>query len=124
MSLLYIRDNYQVPAEKGRRVIYTGDQAEKKGIIVDSKGAYIRVLFDGEKRPVNLHPTWKVEYGEMGELPKMTRSQKRYQDFLSSGFDNFMEYLGYEQELRHAVKCGFRTVYEFRKWLDAEPGVY
>lgn len=95
MSLEYVRKYYGVPAEPGRRVTVNG----KPGIIVRDSGAYIGVNFDGTK-PTDIrpcHPTWMVEYLEMGELPKLTRSQKRYLDYLdcSDCFESFKDYLRY-----------------------------
>lgn len=65
MSLEYIKENYKVPAEIGRKVRFEG---KKEGVIVKPIGGYIGVVFDGDKatnvRP--LHPTWEVEYLGMG----------------------------------------------------------
>ena len=92
-SMEYIRDHYKVPAKIGRLVTVDG----KPGTITGAVNAYIRVLFDkdkpGDSKPC--HPTWKVEYGKMGKIRKMTRSQQRYQEYLDSEDDRtFAEYLG------------------------------
>lgn len=94
MNCEYVRQHYQVPAEIGRRVIMNG----KPGIIAEDHGAHIGVLFDADK-PNNIkpcHPTWKVEYGEMGKVRKMTRSQKRYREYLDVAecYDSFAAWLG------------------------------
>lgn len=60
MSLLNIRKLYGVPARRGVRVAW--DFAGREGSITGSSGTYIRVLLDGDKRPILLHPTWKVRY--------------------------------------------------------------
>lgn len=58
-SLEYVRRTYGVRADKGRRVtIYNG----KDGTIVGGRGHYLRVLVDGDERPITLHPTWRVTY--------------------------------------------------------------
>ena len=91
----YIRNAYKVPAEIGRCVVIDG----KPGIIVRDKGAYIGVVLD--EHPPNrvrpYHPTHLVEYGEMGVVRKMTRSQQRYRDYLkiSDCFESFGDYLKY-----------------------------
>jgi len=91
----YIRTRYGVPAEIGRRVVIDG----KPGIIAQDRGTYIGVVLDEDppNRILPYHPTWLVEYGDMGEVRKMTRSQKRYQDYLEVAdcFEGFMDYLNY-----------------------------
>ncbi len=77
----YIRNTYQVPAEKGRRVRYSGGATPKEGVIVGDTGAHIQVQFDGEDKVSGpFHPTWKMEYLEMGDLPeppkRTTRTRK------------------------------------------------
>ena len=92
MSFEYVCDFYGVPACKGRAVVVNG----QPGVIVEDRGNYIGVNLD-EHKPgviVNCHPTWKVEYGEMREIRKPTRSQQRYQDFLRLDLGiTFGEYL-------------------------------
>lgn len=99
MKLEYIQRTCGVPAEIGRRVKMDG----RPGIIAADRGNYVGVNFDADKPGVikNCHPVWKMEYGEMGTLRPMTRSQKRYQEFLSadSGL-TFFEFLKW----RHANK--------------------
>lgn len=93
----YVREYYGVPAEIGRRVIVDGEP----GIIAEDLGNYIGVLFDKDEpnHILPCHPTWKVEYGEMGTVRKMTRSQKRYRRYLQVAdcFENFKEFLRHEQ---------------------------
>ena len=63
MSLAYIRNYYDVPATKGRRVLFDWPPTEgKEGVIVGSRDAHLRVRFDGEKSATTLHPTWNVVY--------------------------------------------------------------
>lgn len=92
MNFQYIIDYYKVPAAIGRRVVVDG----KPGVIVKDAGNYIGVHFDGEKASSvsPCHPTWRVEYGEMGPLPKVTRSQKRYQRYREYGdsFESFLDF--------------------------------
>jgi len=92
MSCEYVRQHYNVPAVIGRRVVVDG----KPGIIAADRGHYIGVNFDASKPGAiaNAHPTWRVEYGEMGEVRKMTRTQQRYARWLEYGecFDSFLAY--------------------------------
>ncbi len=96
----YIKGRYKVPADINRRVVVDG----KTGIIAKDCGTYIGVNFDDDKPNVisNCHPTWRVEYGEMGKPRKikMTRSQKRYQEYKNSccfeAGDSFAYFLGIE----------------------------
>lgn len=69
----YVKRHYGVPADIGRRVEVDG----KPGIIAADRGHYIGVNFDADKPGVisNCHPTWRVVYGEMGTIRKLTRSQ-------------------------------------------------
>ena len=97
MECEYVRETYGVPACIGRKVTING----KAGIIAEDQGHHIGVLFDSDKPNVILpaHPTWKVEYGEMGKVRQMTRSQKRYQEYLKYGdwANSFAEFLGIVQ---------------------------
>lgn len=93
MACEYAREYYQVPAEIGRAVIVNG----KPGVIAADRGNYIGVNFDEDKPGVisNCHPTWKVEYGGMRGIRKMTRSQERYRDYQDLDMDiTFAEFLG------------------------------
>jgi hypothetical protein len=58
MSMNYIRDTYKVPAKRGTRVIACG----KLGKIIGSRGGYLRIKIDTEKKPLLFHPTWNVVY--------------------------------------------------------------
>lgn len=92
----YVQQYYGVPAEIGRRVIVNGNH----GIIAEDRGHYIGINFDKDKPGVikNCHPTWEVQYLEIGVLRKMTRSQARYQKYLEygEGFNSFREFLKHE----------------------------
>jgi len=60
MSAQYIRDHYQVPAERGGRLTF---DARRTGIIVGFRDGYLRVRFDDTPHHVvTLHPTWRVQY--------------------------------------------------------------
>jgi len=102
MSCEYVRGYYGVPACIGRRVTVNG----KPGIIAEDRGQYIGVNFDehnpGEVCPV--HPTWKVEYGEMGKVRKVTRSQQNYRDYINSDCcETFAEWMGFKPKKQWAV---------------------
>jgi len=91
-GLQYIRDYYKVPAVKGRRVIVYG----KPGVIVGSSGPHLLVNFDEDKSTLfkPCHPTAEVQYGEMGKIRKLSRSQQRYLEYLHSDCgDKFGEWL-------------------------------
>lgn len=93
MSCEYVRQYYDVPAEIGRRVICNG----KPGVIARDMGNHVGILFDHQKPGsiVPAHPTWHMEYLGMGKIRQPTRSQKRYQDFVSSEYPgSFAEWLG------------------------------
>lgn len=92
MAFDYVRQHYNVPAEIGRRVTVNG----RPGVIAADRGHYLGVNFDDDKPGVihNAHPTWKVEYGEMGGVRRMTASQQRYRDYLDNGYaGTFGDYL-------------------------------
>lgn len=89
----YIRTHYGVPAELGRVVEMNG----RRGVIVKDCGNYVGVNFDDDKPHVvsRCHPTWEMQYLGMGEIRKMTRAQKRYQEWKQSETDmSFAEWLG------------------------------
>lgn len=82
----YCKETYGVPNDHGRIVEWNG----RRGIICRSTHHqhYIHVNFDDDK-PMHisyLHPTEPgLKYlEEFGEHRKLTRSQKRYQEYLNS----------------------------------------
>jgi hypothetical protein len=58
MSMEYIRETYNVPAKKGMNVIAQG----RNGVIVGSKGGYLRIKIEGEKNILSFHPVWEMKY--------------------------------------------------------------
>ena len=99
MNCEYVRENYNVPAEIGRIINYKG----RKGVISEDRGNYIGVTFYDEKPGTvsNFHPTTEgMTYEGMGKVRAMTRSQKRYQDYLhsevSESFHEWIKYRMYE----------------------------
>lgn len=84
MNCEYVREYYRVPACINRRVIAYG----KPGMIVKDRGHYIGINLDEDKPGVvnNYHPTDGIEYLGMGEPRKITRAQKRYQEYLDSAY--------------------------------------
>ena len=97
----YVRDTYGVPAEIGRRIRFRGD---KEGVIIKDMGNYIGVNFDSDKPGIAkpLHPTWEVEYLEIGSIRKMTKSQKRYQEYceIRDCFNDFAHFLRWKEYKR------------------------
>ena len=96
MSCEYVREYYGVPARVNMRITYKGEG----GIIWKDGGNYVCVCMDSDKPGVtgNIHPTDEnLKYLEMGEPRKMTRSQRRYQEYLDSCYydagDSFATFL-------------------------------
>ena len=58
MSMQWVRDYYGVPARRGMRVRVDG----RPGVITGATH-HLRVRFDGDRRSLYCHPTWRVEYG-------------------------------------------------------------
>ncbi len=58
----WIRKYYNVPAKRGGRIIYKGSGVPKKGTIKSARKGYLRVLLDGCKHLILLHPTWEIIY--------------------------------------------------------------
>lgn len=58
MSLEWIRQQYNVPAWKGRGIEFDG----KPGRIVGANGPHLRVRIEGYRYPVTCHPTWRIKY--------------------------------------------------------------
>lgn len=98
MSCEYVRDNYKVPAEIGRRVSLD----RKLGVISEDRGHYLGVNFDEDKPGVisTCHPTWKVEYRELGAVRASTKSQQRYARYreYGDGFDSFIDYCRWDSD--------------------------
>lgn len=93
MNCEYIQKHYGVPACIGRRVIAGGEP----GIIAEDRGAHIGVMLDKDK-PTQIHsyhPTDEIVYGKMGHVRQMTRSQKRYREYLELAdcFESFKAFL-------------------------------
>ena len=91
----YVRQAYGVPACIGRGVTVNGRQ----GVIAKDMGAHIGINFDDDEPTAvyAYHPMSKgLEYGEMREVRKLTRSQKRYQEYLDVAecYESFASYLG------------------------------
>lgn len=98
MDCKYVKNYYDVPAEIGRRVVVDG----KPGIIAEDRGHYLGVNFDSDKPGVisHCHPTWKVEYLEMGVVRALTKSQLRYKRYLEYGesFDSFIDFCKWDAD--------------------------
>lgn len=62
MSMSYIRQAYGVPAKRGGRVTYTGNDEPQLGTIKSASNYYLKVLIDGEEIPHTYHPTWAIFY--------------------------------------------------------------
>lgn len=62
MTLDYINSYYRVNAVKGNRVRLTFTLTPTYATITGAHGCYLKVRYDGQKKSVNIHPTWKVEY--------------------------------------------------------------
>jgi hypothetical protein len=99
MELAYIKAYYGRSASINQRVTVDG----KPGIIVADKGHYLGVNFDEDKPSTisNCHPTWRVDYLEMGTARKQTKAQARYQRYLevSDQFDSFLHFLQAEGDV-------------------------
>jgi len=95
MNCEYVRKMYGVPAEIGRRVAYRG----RTGVISKDRGNYVGVTFDDERPGTisNFHPTTEglVYLDEIGTVRPLTRSQRRYRDYVDSEYPgSFPEWLG------------------------------
>jgi hypothetical protein len=70
--------------------------AGKPGVIAADRGHYIGVNFDSDKPGfiINCHPSWKVEYGEIGKIRKPSRYADRYRRYLELGdcFASFIDF--------------------------------
>lgn len=98
MNCQYVREHYGVSATIGRRVVIGG----RPGVIVADRGHYIGVNFDDENPGLihNAHPTSEVEYGEIGTVRKLSKSQQRYRDYLEVAdlFPSFAAFLGVREK--------------------------
>lgn len=62
MSMARVRKNYNVPARRGGRVIYTGGKTPEYGTIVSATNGHLNIRLDGAKHPLPFHPTWELRY--------------------------------------------------------------
>lgn len=64
MNLEFVKQNRGLHfIKKGMRVELSYGSVKKQGIIkCGNSSGNIDVLFDGEKRPENCHPTWGMKY--------------------------------------------------------------
>jgi len=65
MSMKYIRDTYNVPAKRGMEINFKKCEHQtipNRGVIIGSKGHYLKVRFRGNLGVFNLHPSWMIEY--------------------------------------------------------------
>lgn len=106
MSCEYVKQYYNVPAEIGRRVVVSG----RPGIIAQDCGHYIGVNFDCDKpgHISHCHPTWKVEYLDIGKIRPMTKSQQRYRRFMEYGdsFETFIDFCRWDAESERSWNRG------------------
>jgi len=61
----YIRQHYKVPAKRGGHVQLTPDFNDgpiQEGVIVGSRGPYLRVRINGQKEIGTYHPRWNIKY--------------------------------------------------------------
>ena len=54
----YIRNYYKVPAKRGAKIQYKG----QNGTIVGALNGCLRVRLEGEKKIKTYHPTWEIKY--------------------------------------------------------------
>lgn len=64
MSMEWVRKNYGVPAKRGARVEYAGDNGSgpRLGTILRSAGPRLRIRLDGDDWAGCYHPTWALRY--------------------------------------------------------------
>lgn len=78
MTMEWVRRNYRVPAKRGGRVRFCGNEEPIEGTIT-SASHYLRVRPDGQpRRRLLLHPTWCVEYLDGNErTPAQAQAPRR-----------------------------------------------
>jgi hypothetical protein len=62
VTMQYIRDTYGVPAKRGGKVEYTGQDKPVMGTICGARAGYLRIRLDGAKHSRSYHPLWKLTY--------------------------------------------------------------
>jgi hypothetical protein len=62
MSIQDIREARNIPVKIRGRVRYTGEKTPRLGTVVGTRGGYLRIRLDGDKRPGTYHPTWELEF--------------------------------------------------------------
>lgn len=62
-TLKEIREIYGVPARRGAQVMFVGREPALKGRILSANQG-VRIQFEGEDAPWEMHPTFLLEYTE------------------------------------------------------------
>jgi len=65
MSMQWVRDRYRVPAKRGGRVEYTGEEKPQLGTIRSASGGHLNIQLDGVKHTMPFHPEWCLRYLEV-----------------------------------------------------------
>jgi hypothetical protein len=57
-----VRVNYDVPAQRGREVLWLGGKFPVAGRIISSTGSHLYVRANDGRRIGPLHPCWRIDY--------------------------------------------------------------
>ncbi|WP_018900442.1 hypothetical protein [Rhizobium sp. 2MFCol3.1] len=71
MSMEWVRKNYRVPAKRGGRVEYAGDNGSgpRFGTIIRADSGRLRIRLDGDNWAGIYHPTWALRYLDASPPP-------------------------------------------------------
>jgi hypothetical protein len=114
VSLEYIAKTYNVPATRGRRITFHDtDDRKREGVIIGSRDQYLRVHFAEDNKVRHLHPTWRVTYGALVEVPPLNPTPLRLSilRFLADRDWYSMNALVHELVPRHASGSGRRITW-------------
>ncbi len=77
----YINKYYGLNCKVNQVILFN---TEEKMVITGSTGHYLICWDYSTNRHVTVHPTWNVIYTEEFDIPKISKSKIRYQEYLRS----------------------------------------
>ena len=72
-AMAWVRDNYGVPAQRGRMVRFQGARA----CILSAKGGYLMIRMIATGQVFRVHPTWQMEYDDPQREPARLSSEEQ-----------------------------------------------
>lgn len=56
-----INAHYGTDFREGDRIVYSGSEHERAGVVTGAANCYLRIRIDGDQSSSAYHPTWKIK---------------------------------------------------------------